>query len=398
VNMQDSAVGAACQNPARARSGGLRPATTRTREIDAAAEWLWEARQVGVLAGSGAVTAEAGLRELADRTGAVVTTTLSAAGLFAGHRMDAGVCGGMGDGRALPALALCDVILAVGTSMHPLAIPELPAASRLIRIDTDAEKTAEHSDTELSLHCDAAVGVAALSELLPDIPCKEPLEKLRRIVHDYEPVDSRPWKDTEQTLDPRHALAEVLPLLPDKRGVVLGGGHAAITASQLIPPTRYGEWSCVSVDFGAIGQALPVAIGACFSQPGRRIFNITADGELMMSLPELGTAVRYNLPLTVIVLDDRGFGQERHNLRRAQLPTELADYDSTDLSALATAFGAISYRIEGPADLPQLRSALGHTDGVVVIDILVNPEYLNPASSTIARGLEGIGTTRASSR
>ncbi|MFD0533377.1 thiamine pyrophosphate-dependent enzyme [Actinomadura luteofluorescens] len=67
-------------------------------------------------------------------------------------------------------------------------------------------------------------------------------------------------------------------------------------------------------EFGAIGQALGVAIGAAFARPGERVTAVLGDGCLMMSLSELSTAVRYRLPLTLFVMNDGGYGQERHSL------------------------------------------------------------------------------------
>ncbi|WP_433521303.1 thiamine pyrophosphate-binding protein [Nocardia pseudovaccinii] len=381
VDVQESPIPATATPPTRAEPDTL------PSEAVAAAAVLADAEQIGVVAGSGARAAAHELRCFADRFGAVLTTTLPAAGLFAGHRLDAGVCGGMGDGRALRALGECDVVLAVGTSLHPMAISGFADSTRVVRIDSDRSVVAEVRDTEIALHATAATGVAAVLALLDGTPARTPCAAVVDIVADRRPIDDRPWHNTESTLDPRCALEAVLGQLPHKRAVVIGGGHAAVTAAQLIPPTGAREWGCVSTDFGAIGQALPVAIGACVARPELRVFHITGDGELMMSLAELDSAVRQRLSLTVVILNDGGFAQERHNLRRAELPLDYADYESPDFCSLAAAFGARSVRVAGPNDLLRLRSALGHSSGVVVIDVAVTPEYLNPASQSIAHAL-----------
>jgi acetolactate synthase I/II/III large subunit len=105
----------------------------------------------------------------------------------------------------------------------------------------------------------------------------------------------------------------------------VGGGHAAIVASQLLPASSAADWACTSTDFAAIGQSLPIALGACFARPGRRVFLVTGDGDLMMGLSEFDTAVRYGLALTIVVLNDRAFGQQRHNLARRGLPLSYAE-------------------------------------------------------------------------
>ncbi|MBX9399399.1 hypothetical protein K4749_39125 [Streptomyces sp. TRM72054] len=188
-------------------------------------------------------------------------------------------------------------------------------------------------------------------------------------------------------MDPRHALAELLPLLPPTVGIVIGGGHASVTACQMVPAPGLRSWTCPSTDFGAIGQSLAVTLGACFSAPSRRIVHITGDGDLMMALGELHTAVRYHLPLTVIVLNDQGFGQERHQLGES-IQRGLADHPSPDLAALAKhALNVAGYRIDGPSDLHHLKQAMQHPHGLVLVDIRTTPGYRNPASTNIAQAL-----------
>jgi thiamine pyrophosphate-dependent acetolactate synthase large subunit-like protein len=201
------------------------------------------------------------------------------------------------------------------------------------------------------------------------------------------PLDSSPYLDTEFSVDPRHALADIDRLLPAHRKVVIDGGHAAQVACQSLRASSPRDWTCTSIDFGAIGQGLSVAIGGCFARPGERITHVTADGALMMGLAEFDTAVRYSLPLTVVVLNDQSMGQERHNLIRKGIPASYADYPSPDLVALAGAYGATGYRIENPDQLDRLPAALAHDAGVVVVDIRINGDYLNPASRDIAQHL-----------
>ena len=67
------------------------------------------------------------------------------------------------------------------------------------------------------------------------------------------------------------------------------------------------------LDFGAIGQGLGIALGACFARPGKRV-TLTADASFMMNVSDFHTAVSHNPPLTVFVFNDNAVGQERHDL------------------------------------------------------------------------------------
>ncbi|QKW53632.1 thiamine pyrophosphate-binding protein [Streptomyces buecherae] len=375
--------------PTRAQPAPTLPTPPRhgvdPEQIEAAAKALGAARRPLVLAGRGAVTSGAGptLRRLAEHLHATLATTLRANGLFAGHHLDAGTCGAMGDGRADHALSRCDALLAAGTSLHPLSIGALADAARVIRIDHIQHATPHTSPATVFLHGDTHHTAHALHTRLTAQTPRQITRHHPTAPRDHSAPDSRPYQDTDTTLDPRHALHRLLPLLAPDSGIVIGGGHAAITACQLLPATAPRHWTCASVDFGAIGQSLAVAIGACFARPDQRTIHVTGDGDLMMALAELDTAVRYDLPLTVIVLNDQGFGQERHHLGRATH----ANHPSPDFADLARTLGANGYRLDGPADLHRLSQALSHQSGVVVIDIRTNPAYRNPASPRIARAL-----------
>jgi len=361
--------------------------------IGTASQVLSAARQPAVLAGRGAVASDAGaaLRELGEAIGAPLMTTLLANGLFSGHRLDAGVCGGLGDGRALRALEHCDVVVAIGAELNQWTTHFGSALDgrRLVQIDTDPASFGRYHRPDVALLGDATATIRALTSRISAEPgsLREPSAELMSILERLGPLDSSPYLDTECSVDPRHALADIDRLLPAHRKVVIDGGHAAQVACQSLRASSPRDWTCTSVDFGAIGQGLSVAIGGCFARPGERITHVTADGALMMGLAEFDTAVRHSLPLTVVVLNDQSMGQERHNLIHKGIPTSYTDYPSPDLVALAGAYGATGYRIENPDQLDRLPAALAHDAGVVVVDIRINGDYLNPTSRDIAQHL-----------
>ena len=80
-------------------------------------------------------------------------------------------------------------------------------------------------------------------------------------------------------------------------------------------------------------------------------------------------------------------GQERHNLAHKGLPTSYASYPSPDFAELARTIGATGYRVENADELGQIKESLGDHEGVVIVDVRINGEYLNPVSREIAEHL-----------
>jgi thiamine pyrophosphate-dependent acetolactate synthase large subunit-like protein len=221
---------------------GLEPLETGTvpciptAAVKEAVDVLTGAHRLGIVAGRGALVSGAGpaLLDLAARLGAVLSTTLLAHGLFAGHPADVGMVGGLGNGLANRALESCDAILAVGTSLGPMVRTWLPDHARLVVVDAAPPPTIGGRENELWIKADAAAALSTVNQLLSDLqahPIDRPVDGLLRNVT---PTDPSPWQDTATTVDPRHALDEIARSLPTDCGVVLGGGHAALNSSQAL--------------------------------------------------------------------------------------------------------------------------------------------------------------------
>src|SRR5262249_7480021 len=82
------------------------------------------------------------------------------------------------------------------------------------------------------------------------------------------------------------------------RILVFDGGHAAMVTCKALSSPSAENWN-LGLDFGAIGQGLSIALGACFVRPGKRVTHVTADASFMMNVADFHTAVSHNLPLTL---------------------------------------------------------------------------------------------------
>ena len=145
------------------------------------------------------------------------------------------------------------------------------------------------------------------------------------------------------------------------------------------------------LDFGAIGQGLGIALGACFARPGKRVTHLTADASFMMNVSDFHTAVSHNLPLTVFVFNDNAVGQERHDLVHKGFPTKYAEVAQPDFEKLAIGFGAKGFRVNRPDDFGEIDKALAVEDGPVIVNVRINGDVELPVSWEIAQHLENTG-------
>jgi acetolactate synthase-1/2/3 large subunit len=365
----------------------------RREDVAEAAKILIGAQRPTILCGLGAVNgkAEPEVRKLAEYLGAPVATSLYAAGFCAQYPLYIGISGGLGSDLTVDTLADSDVMLVVGASLNEWTThfgKILENGKKIIQIDDRPDAFGWFALIQVGLEADAKVATAALLERLQEISKdgRQPdAETARKIKTRKPPAVSY---DDGKTVDPRRAANYLEDKLPKQdRILVFDGGHAGMVAYQTLSSARAEDWA-TGADFGAVGQGLSVALGACFARPGKRVTHVTADAAFMMNVADFHTAVRHNLPLTVIVLNDNAVGQERHDLIHKGMPPKYAELIQPDFEKLAVGFGAKGFRVERPDDFGELDKALAVEDGPVIVNVRINGDVELPVSWEIAQHLE----------
>jgi thiamine pyrophosphate-dependent acetolactate synthase large subunit-like protein len=107
-------------------------------------------------------------------------------------------------------------------------------------------------------------------------------------------------------------------------------------------------------EFGPIGQAVPYGLGVAVARPDQTTVVFEGDGSLMMSLAELETAARHDIPLLVIVLDDGAFGAETYVMEEAGIDPTLSFFENPDFAAVARALGLEAYSAATAEELREI--------------------------------------------
>ncbi|MGJ3508173.1 thiamine pyrophosphate-binding protein [Enemella sp. A6] len=353
-------------------SGGkqYRPAapTVAARGADVAEvhEALRAARRPLLLAGRGAWLAGAGaeLRELADRTGALLATSAHAKDLFAGHPANLGIMGGFSPQWVVDALAEVDLIIAFGCSLThwTTRADTLVSDRKVIQIDNDPAALRLNRFVDLALVSDVATCV---TDLLSSVEGGgEPAT--------VTPVESI-WPDAPQGLHPGQVVRELDQLLPAERTVVVDGGHFIgwpIVGLQVPDPSGF---IFTSGGFQSIGLGLGAALGAALGRPDRLTVLVAGDGGWQMSLADLETACRLRLKLLVVVLNDSAYGAEVHHFGMDDPGYELVRFPEVDLAAGARGFGAAGITVRSLDDLAAIGEWLQAGAGPLVVDVRIDP-------------------------
>ena len=289
---------------------------------------LSQAERPVIIAGRGAFLsdARAAIEELADRVGALLATTILAKGYFAGQEYSFGVGGGMGTALSEELLMESDCVVVVGHALNVMATGygKLFRNARVIQIESDRERIGDSLAVELGIGADARSAVEAIYSSLDQAGVTQKTGFRTREVRDRIAAgdSSDAFVHSEGAVDPRFLAGELDRILPNERTVVLDGGAIPFLMQAVSATGPSGIlWGA---EFGVVGLGLPLAIGAAIGRPEKHCALLMGDAAFMLSVQELDTAVRYKIPMTIVVMDDHGFGAEVHYLKARGKPFGIA--------------------------------------------------------------------------
>ena len=323
------------------------PAAPDPEAASMIADVIASAKRPIILAGRGVLEAgaKADVVELAERSGALLSTTLPARGLFQDDPYAIGIGGGWSSDVAMELFAESDLVIAIGASLSGFTTHSgrLYPKARVVQIDANP-KAVRHNRVVAHHHlrCDAKLGVATINKILAlAISAKSGYksgyrteavaDRIKAPAVDFEP------QAPEGTIDPRHAVREVNRVVPKDWFLVGGSGHCAYftaTNTQGRPPDLYASVR----HFGAIGSGLSHAIGIAVARKSRKILLIDGDGSLIMHVQELETIARHGLQMLVVVLNDGAYGSEVHKLRADGLSDREVQFGRPNFAKIARGF------------------------------------------------------------
>lgn len=344
--------------------------------IDTAAEIIKKAKKPFIYAGGGVIASGASqqLVAFAEKIGAPVANSLMGLGsVDCEHRLYTGMIGMHGTRVSALCVTECDLLIAIGTrfSDRVATKPDTFAKNaKIIHIDIDAAEINKNVRVTQSVLGDVK---AVLQKLMAKINTTDTADWQKELAQ---------WKQLYKIDQPKKG--EVMPQKILEEASRLAKGKAIFTtevgqhqmwAAQYVKPN--GPRTFISSGgLGTMGFGFGAAIGAQTAMPQMRVINVAGDGSFHMNLNEFATAVTYNLPVIILLMNNNVLGMVRQwqklFYQKRYMQTTLNR--KTDYIALAQAFGAKGFTIEAEADIePVLKQALA-CDGPCIINCIVNED------------------------
>jgi thiamine pyrophosphate-dependent acetolactate synthase large subunit-like protein len=315
------------------------PPAPATSAVDAALDLLAAAERPLIWAGGGARDAGAEVAELALALGAPVLTTFQARGLLPDDHP--ALVGLPPHEPAVTALIeQADLAIVVGSDLDQMMTQgwRLPLPERRIAVNVDAGDATKNYPMDVVLRTDAALGARALT--LADPQRRRWFEDLRVLEGDVLAAIA----DAEETAEAAEYLQSLRTAIPPEATVFADMAVPGYWASGYHPVHR-NRGLHYPMGWGTLGFGFPASIGAAAARRGP-VVSLNGDGGMLFAIGELALVVEEALPLTVVVVDDGGYGMLRYGkeIGENRFGTELR---SPDFAAIARGFGLTTDTVDG---------------------------------------------------
>jgi acetolactate synthase-1/2/3 large subunit len=362
------------------------PAVDREALVHAA-DAILRARRPVLYVGGGIVNsgAAAELLAFAERLQLPVTPTLMGLGGFpSAHPLMLGMLGMHGTYAANMAVAESDLLIAIGVRFDDRVTGKLATfapRARVLHIDIDPANVGKNRAPDFTLIADAR---AALAGLRREIGSTDDELVQQSIAHrtrwwnqlrNWQREQPLNFRGAYDQIKPQHAIRELHRLTRGEAIIATDVGQHQMWAAQFYPFKRERQW-ITSGGLGAMGFGLPAAIGAQLAFRDQLVIAVVGDGGFQMTNQELATAIQYELPVKVVIMNNGYLGMVR---QWQEMFYERA-YSEVDLSVapdfvkLAEAYGAFAVRARKPDELLDvLQAGLSHK-GVAVMELVVAKE------------------------
>ncbi|PZQ83494.1 MAG: pyruvate oxidase [Ancylobacter novellus] len=343
------------------------------RDLDEAAALLNDASRVMILAGRGALGARDELERTADLLAApVAKALLGKAVLPDEHPHTTGGIGMLGTLPSQEAMERCDTLLIVGSTFPYIEYYPKPGQARGVQIDRDGQRIGLRYPVEVGLVGDAGETLRLLNERLTRKADRSFLEEAQAGMARWREMMATSEAKTELPLKPQLVARAFGRQLPDDAVLVTDSGQNTELAARHID-MREGQAFGVSGSLASMACGLPYAIAAGFAFPGRPVFAVVGDGGLAMQLGEFSTAVRYRIPLKMLVIKNNMLNQiaweQMMFLGNPQFGCEL---QPIDFAMAAEAMGGIGYSITNPEHVEDVLERAFAAEGPVLIEAVVD--------------------------
>jgi pyruvate oxidase len=338
-------------------------------DLDRAVEMLEKAERPGIIVGNGGRFLADEIFALAERIDAPIITTFKAKGCIPDdHPLACGVLGRSGTPVASATMTRSDVLLVLGASFSNHT--GITTKRKLIQVDFDRMTLGKFHEVDLPLWGEIGVTLDLLTQRLTPRSRPARREFVARLWANWrgEKAKRAHSHGTHGRIPNALIFQELGELVPEEAVITIDVGNNAYAFGMYFESKR--QHVIMSGYLGSIGFAFPAAMGAWAAAPERKIVAIAGDGGFGQYLAEFTTAVKYGMPITLVLLNNSELAKISREQRGAFYHVWQTDLHNPNFAEYAEICGGLGIRVEEEDDLrPALGAALNH-GGPSIVEII----------------------------
>jgi acetolactate synthase I/II/III large subunit len=323
------------------------------------------------------------LRELVDLTGFPLTSTLMGLGAFPAARPEwLGLVGMHGTWEANHAMHDCDLMICLGARFDDRVtgkVSSFSPGSKKIHLDIDASQINKIVRIDLGIVADAT---KALREMIRFWKTQKHQVQAAALKDWWKQIDqwrtkkSLAYRNSTSIIKPQHAIDRLYELTKHRDDVFITTevGQHQMWAAQRFHFQEPNRWM-TSGGLGTMGYGLPAAVGVQMAHPDALVIDIAGEASVQMTMQEMSTAMQYDLPIKIFILNNEYMGMVRqwqeilHGKRYSHSYSEALP----DFVKMAEAFGCVGLRATKPSELDGKIQEMLAVKKPVLFDCRVDP-------------------------
>ena len=343
-------------------------------DLEKAAEILNAGKKVAILAGRGALNATDELEKAAETLGApIVKALLGKAAVPDDSPYTTGSIGLLGTKPSQEVIEDCDTLLMVGSSFPYLEYMPKPGQARGVQIDLDPKRIGLRYPVEVGLVGDSR---NTLSELIPLLQRNEDrsfLQAAQAGMKDWWHMIEKSGTRRDKPMKPQVVAWELGKLLRSDAIVSCDSGTIATWWARQVIAKR-GQMHTLSGNLATMAPGLPYTIAAQVAFPNRQCVAFVGDGGFSMLMADFVTAVKYKLPIKVVIIKNNTLGQIKwEQMVFLGNPEYGVELHPIDFAEFAHACGATGFTVDEAADCANVMAEFLNAPGPAVLQAVVDP-------------------------
>jgi acetolactate synthase-1/2/3 large subunit len=359
------------------------------KEIDQLINLITKAKKPIFYTGGGVINsgpkASEALRELVALTGFPITSTLQGLGAYPGddHQF-LGMLGMHGTYEANNAMHDCDLLINIGARFDDRItgkIDEFSPKSKKVHIDIDPSSINKIIKVDLSLVGDVYEVIKSTIKTINKKKInfaksnKQQISNWWQKIQKWRSKNSLGFVNSDETIKPQFAVQRLYELTKNQDTYITTEvGQHQMWAAQHYKFNKPNRWM-TSGGLGTMGYGLPAAVGVQIAHPKKLVIDIAGEASVLMTMQEMSTAVQYNLPIKIFILNNQYMGMVRQwqELLHEKNYSESYSEALPDFIKMAEAYGCKGIKVTDPNELDEKIQEMIDYDGPVIFDCHVDP-------------------------